>query len=220
VCPITQAAHEPTPSDTSTPLDGHPHLDALRSSVERLRNLAAPMTEQQLPGRAYPTEWTVAQVLSHLGSGAVITQRRLEDVLTGRETPDDFAPSVWDTWNAKSALAQRDDALAADAELHARLQAVARQERNRFRFAMGRMSFGFDQFVGLRLNEHAFPTWDVEVVADPAATVDADRCKDAHRSQPTPVHAKHAHDGRLTRAAAAAAAADPARFGRLPRGRV
>jgi hypothetical protein len=132
VCPITQAAHEPTPSDTSTPLDGHPHLDALRSSVERLRNLAAPMTEQQLPGRAYPTEWTVAQVLSHLGSGAVITQRRLEDVLTGRETPDDFAPSGWDTWNAKSALAQREDALAADAELLARLQAVARQERNRF----------------------------------------------------------------------------------------
>jgi hypothetical protein len=53
------------------------------------------------------------------------------------------------------------------------LHKVARQERNRFRFAMGRMSFGFDQFVGLRLNEHAFHTWDVEVVADPAATVDA-----------------------------------------------
>ena len=169
---MTQPAHEPVPSDTPPP-DGHPHLDALRSSVQRLPNLAAPMSEQQLTARAYPTEWTVAQVLSHLGSGAVITQRRLEDALAGHDTPDDFAPSVWDTWNAQSPLTQRDDALAADAELLARLQAVGPEERDRFRFAMGPMTFGFDQFVGLRLNEHAFHTWDVEVVADPAATIPA-----------------------------------------------
>ena len=166
---MTQPAHEPAPSDTPPP-DGHLYLDALRSSVERLRNLAAPMTEQQLTARAYPTEWT-AQVLSHLGSGAVITQRRLEDALAGQDTPDDFAPGVWDTWNAKSPLAQRDDALAADAELLARLRAVTPQQRDHFTFAMGPMSFGFDEFVGLRLNEHALHTWDVEVVADPAATI-------------------------------------------------
>ena len=37
-----------------------------------------------------------------------------EDVRAGRETPDDFAPSVWDEWNAKTPRAQADDALAAD----------------------------------------------------------------------------------------------------------
>jgi len=78
--------------------------------------------------------------------------------------PHDFAPGVWDTWNAKNPLAQRDEALAADAGLLARLQTVAPQERDRFTFAMGPMSFGFDQFVGPRLKEHAFHTWDVEVV--------------------------------------------------------
>jgi hypothetical protein len=36
------------------------------------------MSEEELTTGAYPSEWTVAQVLSHLGSGAVITQRRLD----------------------------------------------------------------------------------------------------------------------------------------------
>src|SRR3954453_2925333 len=170
---MTQPGGESEGSQDRSSPRAQAQIDALRSSVHRLRDLAAPLTEQQLTGAAYPSEWTVAQVLSHLGSGAVITQRRLEDALAGRDTPDDFAPSVWDTWNAKSPLAQREDALAADAELLARLQAVGPQERNRFTFAMGPMTFGFDQFVGLRLNEHAFHTWDVEVVADPAATIPA-----------------------------------------------
>ena len=147
------------------------HVDALRTSVERLRNLASSMDERELTAGAYPTEWTVAQVLSHLGSGAVITQRRLEDALAGEDTPDDFAPGVWDTWNAKGPVAQRDDALAADVALLARIEAVPPEERNTFAFAMGPMTLDFAQFVGMRLNEHAFHTWDIEVVADPAATI-------------------------------------------------
>jgi uncharacterized protein (TIGR03083 family) len=145
------------------------HADALRSSVERLRDLAAPMSEEELTAGAYPTAWTVAQVLSHLGSGAVIMQRRLEDALAGQDTADDFAPGVWDTWNAKGPVAQRDDALAADAALLARIQAVPPDERNKFALAMGPMTLGFAQFVGMRLNEHVFHTWDIAVVADPAA---------------------------------------------------
>jgi hypothetical protein len=35
------------------------------------------------------------------------------------------------------------------------------------------MSFDFDGFVGLRLNEHAFHTWDIDVVLDPDATIPA-----------------------------------------------
>jgi len=147
------------------------HVDALRSSVERLRDLAAPMSQEELTAGAYPTEWTVAQVLSHLGSGAVITQRRLDDALAGENTPDDFAPGVWDTWNAKGPVAQRDDALAADAALLARIEAVPPDARSTFTSAMGPMTLDFAQFVGMRLNEHALHTWDIEVVADPAATI-------------------------------------------------
>jgi uncharacterized protein (TIGR03083 family) len=158
----------PTPSPPA-----RAHVDALRSSVERLYALASPMSEGELTTGAYPSEWTVAQVLSHLGSGAVITQRRLEDALAGQDTPDDFAPGVWDTWNAKGPVAQRDGALAADAALLARIEAVPPDERNTFASAMGPMTLNFGQFVGMRLNEHAFHTWDIEVAADPAATIPA-----------------------------------------------
>ena len=88
---MTQPARESAASQNPTALAGRVHIEALRSSVDRLRNLAAPLTEEQLTSNAYPTEWTIAQVLSHLGSAAVITQRRFEDALAGQDTPDDFA---------------------------------------------------------------------------------------------------------------------------------
>jgi uncharacterized protein (TIGR03083 family) len=169
VSAMTQPRHAAPPSGAPEPSRAHVH--ALRSSVERLRDLAAPMSEEELTAGAYPTEWTVAQVLSHLGSGAVIMQRRLEDAIAGQDTPDDFAPGVWDTWNAKGPVAQRDDALDADAALLARIEAVPPDDRNTFTFAMGPMTLGFAQFVGMRLNEHAFHTWDIEVVANPDATI-------------------------------------------------
>jgi hypothetical protein len=36
---------------------------------------------------------------------------------------------------------------------------------------MGPLTLDFAKLVGMRLNEHAFHTWDIEVVADPAATI-------------------------------------------------
>ncbi len=153
---MTETTPDASPSGAHEP--SRAHVDALRSSVERLHGLASPMSDGELTAGAYPREWTVAQVLSHLGSGAVITQRRLEDALAGQDTPDDFAPGVWNTSNAKGPVAQRDDALAADAALIARIEAVPSGERNTFAFAMGPMTLGFAKFVGMRLNEHAFHT--------------------------------------------------------------
>jgi uncharacterized protein (TIGR03083 family) len=147
------------------------HVAALRSSVTRLRKIASRLDDADVTRRAYPAEWTIAEVLSHLGSGAVITRRRLEDTLAGVPTPDDFAPGVWDEWNAKTPVAQRDDALAADAALLARLEAVTADEAGSLTFAMGPMSLDFADFVGMRLNEHALHVWDVAVVDDPAATL-------------------------------------------------
>jgi uncharacterized protein (TIGR03083 family) len=155
----------------ATTTDADAYVGALRSSVTRLRDLASEISEAELTSRGYPAEWSIAQVLSHLGSGAVIMQRGLEDTLAGQATPDDYAPGVWHAWNAKAPAAQRDDALAADTALLARIEAVTPGERSGFTFALGPMTFGFGQFVGLRLNEHAFHTWDIEVAADPAATI-------------------------------------------------
>ena len=73
--------------------------------------------------------------LCHLGSGAVITRRRLEDTFPGSETPEDFAPGVWDQWTVRQP--QRVDALAADAALLASLDAVTVEQRSTFVSAMG-----------------------------------------------------------------------------------
>src|SRR4051794_22643282 len=69
VCRMTQATHNDNADEPQTSIPGQAHAHALRSSVDRLRGLTARMSEQELTGRAYPSEWTVAQVLSHLGSG-------------------------------------------------------------------------------------------------------------------------------------------------------
>lgn len=150
------------------------HLDALRSSVGRLHTIATGIADADLTSQAYPSEWTIADVLSHLGSGAVITQRRLDDALAGNDTLDDFATGVWDDWNRKDPAAQRDDTLAADAALLDRLESTTPEEREAFTTAMGPMTFGFDQFVGMRLNEHALHTWDIDVTTNPAATLPLD----------------------------------------------
>ena len=148
-----------------------PQLSALQSSVERLRSLVEPLSDAQLEQQAYPTEWRIADVLSHLGSGAVITERRLDDAFAGNAMPDDFAPAVWDTWNAKSPRQKADDGLAADRALLDRLVSVTDAEQSLFAIAIGPLSFGFSDFVGLRVNEHGLHTWDIEVALDPAATL-------------------------------------------------
>jgi uncharacterized protein (TIGR03083 family) len=148
------------------------YLRALRDSSDRLRGLVGPLTDDQLGAPGYPSEWSVAQVLSHIGSGAVIMQRRIEDGIRSEPTPDGFAPSVWDVWNAKSPRAMADDALAADRALNERLAALTDDERAA-RFSLGPIELDLAGLVGLRLNEHVLHTWDVEVVADPAATLPA-----------------------------------------------
>ncbi len=149
-------------------------LEALGHSVERLRTVVSGLDPARLRDPAYPSEWSIADVLSHLGSGAVILLRRLEDGLVGTPTPDDAAPAVWDEWNARSPEAQAADVLEADRALLDRLRGLTDDERSRFRFDLGPMAFDLDGFVGLRLNEHALHLWDVEVALDPSATIAPD----------------------------------------------
>jgi len=147
-------------------------LTVLRSSAEHLSDVVEHLDADQLDASAYPSEWSIADVLSHLGSGAVILQRRLEDTLAGDETPSEFSEGVWDEWNAKSSVVKRTDGLAADQALLARLGSLRDAERADLRFSMGPLSEDFAGFVGLRVNEHVLHTWDIEVPMDPEATLD------------------------------------------------
>lgn len=162
-------AEDVTVSDAESEASARAVVDSLRTSSDHLRALVTPLDDDALAGPAYPTEWTIADVMSHVGSGAVIMQRRVDDARRGLSTPDNFAPSVWDEWNAKSPRAKADDGLAADQALVETLAGLADVDEDPLEFEMGPMTLGFAEFVGLRLNEHTLHTWDIEVAVDPAA---------------------------------------------------
>ena len=149
-------------------------LDSLRASADRLVALVEPLTPDELRLSAYPTEWTIAGVLSHLGSGAVIMRLRLDATLTGGDAGIDVMQPVWDEWNAKNPDDQAADALRADRALVDRLGSVTSDERAGFHFSLGPFDLDFDRFVGFRLNEHALHSWDIATTLDPAATIPDD----------------------------------------------
>jgi uncharacterized protein (TIGR03083 family) len=149
-------------------------LDALASSVDHLRSILEASNESQFVASAYPSEWTVADVMSHLGSGAIIFKRGIDDSLDARETPPQFNQSVWDLWDAKTPHAKVTDSLDADKALLARLVEMTADEREGFTLNLGPMTFDFDHVVQLRLNEHIMHTWDIEEAFDHRATLQAE----------------------------------------------
>jgi len=149
-------------------------LDVLEQSVGHLHATIEGLSESQYVASAYPTEWTVADVMSHIGSAAIIFKRGVDDSLEGRDPPPQFNQSVWDVWNAKTPHAQVTDALDADQALLTRLLEMTTDETDRYFLNLGPMRFDFDRAVRLRLGEHVFHTWDIEVAFDPQATLQPD----------------------------------------------
>ncbi len=154
--------------------DGRTAIASLRRSHERLRALVEPLDAEAVRGPSYDDDWTIAQVLSHLGSGAQIGRAVLDAAVAGRDAPgqEQFV-TVWDTWNAKTPDAQATDVLPADQALVEAYEALDDAQLAGLRVALGPMSLDAAGVVRLRLSEHAVHTWDVAVMLDPAATVDA-----------------------------------------------
>jgi uncharacterized protein (TIGR03083 family) len=149
-------------------------LTALRSSVDRLAGLVRPLGDDDLTEHAYPSAWSIADVLSHIGSSAVIFERRLDDSLGGGQVPDDFVQGVWSEWDAKTPRAKADDGLAADASFLGRLESLSADERAHVSVDLGPVTFDWDQMVEARLNEHLLHEWDVQVSLDPSAPLAPD----------------------------------------------
>ncbi|MEO9180870.1 MAG: maleylpyruvate isomerase family mycothiol-dependent enzyme [Acidimicrobiales bacterium] len=149
-------------------------LEALQESVNHLREITGGLSESQLVASAHPTQWTVADVLSHLGSAAIIAKRRLDDGVEGREMPPEFPQSVWDVWNLKTPHAQATDSLLADAALQESIDETTPEQRDAFSWSLGPIDLDFDGFVSMRLGEHALHTWDIEEAFDKDATLQRD----------------------------------------------
>jgi len=150
------------------------HLDVLRESVRHLADVASRIVPEQYTAPAYPSEWSIADTFSHLGSGAVIGRQNFENAIFRRENDSSFNATVWDLWNAKTPTAQVADCLASDREYLSALEQSTSQQRAEFEFNLGPYTFDFDGLVGLRLSEHVLHTWDIEVAVEPTTTLAID----------------------------------------------
>jgi uncharacterized protein (TIGR03083 family) len=142
-------------------------LAALRHSRDHLAAVVDSMTGDEVQRPSYHS-WSIAEVLSHLGSGAEIFQLRLAAGFPGGASPgDDEIQAIWDRWNAKPPQQQTRDALAADDELVSAFTDAAAADDGSWRLDL----FGSEQdlagVVQMRLSEHALHTWDVAVALDP-----------------------------------------------------
>jgi uncharacterized protein (TIGR03083 family) len=150
-------------------------IETLRRSHDRLTGLAKPLSPEELRAQSYCQDWSVAQVLSHLGSGAEISLMMLPGALGDAEPASrDAFPAVWDAWNAKSPDDQAADALAMDETQISTLEGLSDDQLARMQMDFIGMQLDAVGIVRLRLGEHALHTWDVAEYADPAATVSAD----------------------------------------------
>ena len=140
-----------------------------------LAGRAAALSDDDLALTSGASDWTVAQVLSHLGSAAEIRTAGLEAALTGGDPPgQDFNPGVWDRWNAKSPRAQAEDYVAAEAACLAMVEGLSAEQRAELLVPVGFLPRPLDvaSWGALWLNESAQHSWDVRVAGDPDARVD------------------------------------------------
>jgi uncharacterized protein (TIGR03083 family) len=146
---------------------------AYRASHDRLAGLVGGLDGAGLRAQSYDTEWSLADVLSHLGSGAEIFSRYVDAAVTGGDPPaqDDFKP-IWEAWNARSPEDQAARSVAANEDLVTRIESLTPEQQAAFQVTVfGRLPVDLAGLLGLRLSEHALHTWDIAVVLDPAATV-------------------------------------------------
>jgi len=151
-------------------------IGADHRTFERLARLVGTLTDDQLTQPSGASEWTVAQVLSHLGSGAEITLDTLRAAQAGVDRAPDANAAVWDRWNAMSPREQADGYVRAGRELDQAFAELDPAQRADLRVPMGFLPqpAALDLFTGMRLNEAVLHTWDVEVAFDPEATIPDD----------------------------------------------
>jgi uncharacterized protein (TIGR03083 family) len=154
--------------------DPRSDIAALRESHENLASLVRPLTAEQVRGPSYCRDWTSAQVLSHLGSGAEIALMMLPGALGEGEpvSRDAFGP-VWDVWNQKTPDEQAGDAVETD-ERHVRtLEQLSDEQLGNIRLDMFGTQLDASGLIRMRLGEHVMHTWDLAVMQDPAAALQA-----------------------------------------------
>ncbi len=147
-------------------------LDILRTSHGELVAVVDRLDADDLRTTSYCTEWSVAQVLSHLGSGSEIYDGMVRAVVAGDDPPGrDAMGPIWDRWNA---MTPDEQAVQWRVSVERFLEDLGNippelLESGTFSGPMGPMPVAM--LPTMRVGEQVLHTWDVAVAFNPEAVV-------------------------------------------------
>ena len=144
-------------------------IAVMRRSHDEMVGIVEGLTPDGLELQSASSEWTVADVLSHLGSAAEIGFNTLT---TGRNDMA-AATAIWDRWNAMSPGEKAANFVAAEQRLVAALEALDDEDLATMSLDVGFLPEPIDVafFASMRLGEMGLHRWDIEVAFDQDATV-------------------------------------------------
>jgi uncharacterized protein (TIGR03083 family) len=149
------------------PADTAELLRALRASYEQIAPVAARV--EAVTGPSYCDDWSIAQVFSHLGSGAEIGCNLLRSALGDGDAPP--PEEIWTRWNALSPAEMAAGYVTSTGRY---LDAYEQLSPEQAESMLLPFFIGPTPVAGVltfRLHEHLLHAWDIMVVADPQATL-------------------------------------------------
>lgn len=150
-------------------------IASLRAHHDELAELVPTLTDDQLAGPSGASEWTLAQVLSHLGSGAEIGRKPIARAADLEVTEEDNQ-SVWARWDGSTPQEQASSYVGHDRAYVEAVESLTAEQKDGLSIDLGFLPAPVPLVVavGMRLNEVANHAWDAKVALDPAARLDAE----------------------------------------------
>ncbi|MFI5614432.1 maleylpyruvate isomerase family mycothiol-dependent enzyme [Amycolatopsis sp. NPDC051903] len=149
-------------------------IAALRAEHDTLAALVSTLTDEQLATTSGAADWTVAQALSHLGSGAEIGRAPIARA-AGETVAAEDNQTIWARWDESAPRAQAEGFLEHNGRWLETVEAFTPEQRSSLVVDLGFLPepVPLVTALGMRLNEVANHSWDVRVAFDPNAGVDA-----------------------------------------------
>jgi uncharacterized protein (TIGR03083 family) len=147
-------------------------IAALRAETDELHQLVPTLSREVLTGRSGASEWSPADVLSHLGSQAEIHIAILRAAVGEGEYPTrDHNRSVWDRWDNSTPEQQSEGYLLQSQAFIDAIEALSPRSHDAFTIPLDFLPIPLSvaSYAGFRLSELAHHGWDVRVAADPEA---------------------------------------------------
>jgi uncharacterized protein (TIGR03083 family) len=153
-----------------------PWLAGLSASSQRLCEQAEALPVQELSRPSFAAEWSIAQVLSHLGSAAEICAALVERGLAGDLSGPrrEQVEPVWQRWNAMTPQEQRSQWYLADTRHLQLLRSITDEQAETLRVPYFSGPLTLAEYAGYRLSEQSLHAWDVAVALEPRAVIPAD----------------------------------------------